>query len=934
MKIFRIVIFTILTALFMISGVHGQQKKQTAAVLEFVSADLSKNEVTNLTNRFRNLMSQTNAFDMIERDKMKDILKEQDFTMTESCNSAECAVQIGQLLGVEVMIAGDIGKMGQMYTIDLRMVDVSTGKILLTKSEDYKGDIEGLLTVMKLIANDFAGIKTEGRSKGAIIVAGQESFGTAVFKLPVEGATPVINGIAGNPVFSKDIKLNLPAGVHKIKFTKSGYAATQEFSIQIKENEETSQTVELKEDKTATAGADLSLNFGIVSITTSPAGAKLLDGDIEVGTTPLSGLKLSVGSHTLTLKKSKYHTQAFTVDIKDGINRIPEKTLAPNFGTLKITSVPSGAKVKINGMLKQGATPLTFDEFQSGYYEIEVERDRYFAEKKSAEVKDLQTAETAFTLKPQFADVTINSNPSGAKVYLDNQLLGTTPLVKKGEAEGILAGKYSLRLTMGSDLYIDYEDAITVKAGEPLTKTIDMKSNFGTIKIATIMTGFKVMVNGIENKEFSRDLQARLKPGNYEIEIIKDKHQPVKKTVSLADGATETIQAQFTAKQGRIMAYSVPDGADFILTDETGKEIYRGKSLDHQVLIGTYTVKTQMEGYGNIKTKTITVTEGYKEPLEFAFTDEDKMPSISITTDPSGADVYLDEKLVGKSPLTISKTTAGDHNIKAIMKSGGKELTGESRFTLRTGEFKNIDMKLVAKTFLTITTTPTGADITVDGQYIGKSPVTTNAVGEGNHQITATANKSGIEYTGENSFYLYAGETKKIDLQLKDARFGTFTDPRDGKTYKTVKIGNQVWMAENLNYDAGSGSWCYENSTSNCSKYGRLYDWATAKRVAPPGWHLPSESEFETLLRNLGGEGANAYQQIIPSGSSGFNALFGGWRGRNGNFGIVGSRANFWSSSEHDKDYAWHLDVLSNNQKAYLSSSSKSNGFSVRCIKD
>ncbi len=352
---------------------------------------------------------------------------------------------------MEIMFAGDIGKMGQMYTIDLRMIDVSTGKILLTKSEDYKGDVEGLLGIMKLIANDFAGIRTDQKSKGTVIVSSQEAFGTAVFKLPIDGATPVINGVAGNPVFSKDIKLNLPAGVHKIKFTKSGYAATQEFSIQIKENEETSQVVEMKEDKSATAGADLSLTFGIVSISSSPAGAKVLDGDIEVGTTPLSGLKLSVGSHTLTLKKSKYHVQAFTVDIKDGINRIPEKTLAPNFGTLKITSVPSGAKVKINGMLRQGQTPQTFDEFQSGYYEIEVERDRYFAEKKSVEVKDLQVSEQTFTLKPQFADVTINSNPSGAKVYLDNQLLGTTPLVKKGEADGILAGKYNLRLTMNSD---------------------------------------------------------------------------------------------------------------------------------------------------------------------------------------------------------------------------------------------------------------------------------------------------------------------------------------------------------------------------------------------------------------------------------------------------------------------------------------------------
>ena len=137
-----------------------------------------------------------------------------------------------------------------------------------------------------------------------------------------------------------------------------------------------------------------------------------------------------------------------------------------------------------------------------------------------------------------------------------------------------------------------------------------------------------------------------------------------------------------------------------------------------------------------------------------------------------------------------------------------------------------------------------------------------------------------------------------------------------------------------MNYDAGSGSWRYDNSSSNCYQYGKLYDWKTAKTVAPQGWHLPSKSEFETLLNNLGGSGANAYKQIINNGSSGFNALFGGWRYDSGDCSYMGSDAYFWSATEGGHNNAWYLNVDSNDQKASLYFNSKPTAFSVRLVKD
>jgi len=137
-----------------------------------------------------------------------------------------------------------------------------------------------------------------------------------------------------------------------------------------------------------------------------------------------------------------------------------------------------------------------------------------------------------------------------------------------------------------------------------------------------------------------------------------------------------------------------------------------------------------------------------------------------------------------------------------------------------------------------------------------------------------------------------------IHAQIK----GTMTDPRDGQVYKTVEIGNQTWMAQNLNYESTDSifhkkfiepvpvlnqfnvympdSYCYGNVLINCEKYGRLYHYEAATKACPVGWHLPDTSEYNALLLQLnqavGNDKYKLYQSLLPGGSSGFDLLFGG----------------------------------------------------------
>lgn len=173
---------------------------------------------------------------------------------------------------------------------------------------------------------------------------------------------------------------------------------------------------------------------------------------------------------------------------------------------------------------------------------------------------------------------------------------------------------------------------------------------------------------------------------------------------------------------------------------------------------------------------------------------------------------------------------------------------------------------------------------------------------------------------------------------------GNLTDDRDGQTYKTVKIGTQTWMADNLNYET-ENSYCYDDDPSNCSKYGRLYTWAAAKTVCPEGWHLPDTTEWNTLFTAVGGSstagaklksqtGWTAYYGITNEDSFGFSALPAGFRFDYGHYINEGDYAYFWSSTEYSSYGAYYVSLDYNGDYAYLGNDGKSNGFSVRCVKD
>ena len=205
-------------------------------------------------------------------------------------------------------------------------------------------------------------------------------------------------------------------------------------------------------------------------------------------------------------------------------------------------------------------------------------------------------------------------------------------------------------------------------------------------------------------------------------------------------------------------------------------------------------------------------------------------------------------------------------------------------------------------------------------------------------------------------------------------KFGSFTDNRDGETYKTVKIGTQIWMAENLKstkYNDGTAipivinanewnanewsglktpAYCwYNNDPSNYkATYGALYTWDAVNtgKLCPMGWHVPSDDEWTTLINYLGGTGVaggklketGLTHWIDPNtgatNETGFTALPGGGRGSNFDFNSIGYVGGWWSSTEYQTDQAWGWYLINNDSDVDRGQCAKGNGYSVRCVRD
>ena len=331
-----------------------------------------------------------------------------------------------------------------------------------------------------------------------------------------------------------------------------------------------------------------------------------------------------------------------------------------------------------------------------------IECDLYRTESGSVTITNEENV-VDITMLPEFGYLNVTTSPeSGAKVYINDNMVGTTPY----KSDKLSIGNYTIKVV--KDKFKTTEQNVVVKDKETSNANIEMLSVFVDVTVKSDSNS-DVLINGAFKGK--GNWTGKLQEGMYVFEAKKENHRTVRKTVEIVAGNNQTIKLDAPVPiNGSLEISSNPSGADIYLN---GKHYGTTPRIISDLLIGDYTLKLEKEGCASV-TKNITIEE------DQTLTMKEQLPTgkeVTIKTDKTGDKIYVDGNYVGTSPL-ITNLSYGSHNLKAERGSQTAVKTVEVKTTRVKDEFVLAFGKMVE-----ITSDKNGDDIYVDGKKVGETPM-------------------------------------------------------------------------------------------------------------------------------------------------------------------------------------------------------------------
>jgi len=538
----------------------------------------------------------------------------------------------------------------------------------------------------------------------------------------------------------------------------------------------------------------------------------------------------------------------------------------------------------------------------------------------------------------------INSDPSGADIYIDDQSANQTPYQNE-----LPLGKHTYRLS--HDLYLPSAGSILLTSDKKESLNLVLKPDFGTLSITSSPeNGAMVSIDGLLTNKTTPCRLEQVKTGEHTITLRLNMYKTATEKISMQPEVNINLPVRLTPTFSEININTNPASDIYIAGEKKGNGTWAGRLLP-----GIYLFEARKEKYTNA-TEKLELVVG--QPVSLSLQPKPKIGILKVMTIPTDATILLEGENKGTTPATLKNLLIGDYNLVLTL---DKYATFTKTVTIVEGEIAQVNDTLVTGRVITFHSDPSGANLFIDDKLIGITPFNGNLT-IGSHSIR-------IEKSGKKAEKIITVDQTGGDTDLSLNFIPKSVVDVDGNVYKTVVIGMQTWMGENLkvtkfndgqsiplvddrfswsNLNSPGYCWQTNNPNSNKNKYGALYNWYTVntKKLCPIGWHVPSDSEWTILSTYLGGEKFTGGKLkvkgttfwLIPNidatNETGFGAISAGMRYTDGSFGGIGVYGNWWSSSERDLGIAYFRYIHFNSGEVYRDTDKFNRGLSVRCLQD
>ncbi len=482
--------FRILLLLSMLAyPVYAQDRDQmTIAVLDLeMTGGVSEAYSRPFSDRLRQELLNTGSFVVVERNNMESILEEQGFQLS-GCTSDECAVEVGRMLGVERMLAGSLGIVGSTHTLNVRMIDVETGRILTGRSVDCACPIDEVLTTR---IREIAYLLSTGETQ----VQRMTGYGDLFITSTPAGASIRLDGIDQQGVTPTSLE-GVDAGQHILELEKDDYYD--------------SRSITVIPGTMTRVNAEMQRGNALVRVYSTPYNADLYIDSRYIGPTPQTVNDLPAGSHTIRVTYEGLADYENVHSLNPGENRIDIALHEP--ASLTIQSQPEGAEVSI-GYRSYGISPVTIDDIASSLHIVKLTHPYCFDWSTTVNLEEGGEQSINAMMEYRRSNIRVESNVQRGNLILDERIVSTSlPAL----LEGVPYGEHSIRVEM--DGHLPYDTSFVLNQSRTLRIEANLQRETGFLTFDQVPGGTSIIVD--DNEIGITPLnQYRLEIGSHRIEL-------------------------------------------------------------------------------------------------------------------------------------------------------------------------------------------------------------------------------------------------------------------------------------------------------------------------------------------------------------------------------------------------------------------------------